>query len=234
MLIHEYFDKIYLLNLHKRKQRLERSLDKLSQVGINPDIFHGCDGRVLRHIWGKLENNYFTNPQYVGCSISHLSIYQEALELGYNKILIIEDDNLVHKNIQEYFNSFDIPDFWNLLYLGYIPLNNDQTIWDYGFGYNSTNAINTNFFRAHNLWGLFSYGITAGLMQEVLDVYNNSFPMEIDRYLVNHIQPRAVAIASAPQLFCCDDDILSDNTGHTLHLSTKSIDQRFSTRNDYI
>ena len=58
--------------------------------------------------------------------------------------------------------------------------------------------------------------------------------MELDRYFVTQIQPRGGSIASVPQLFCCDDDILSDNTGWSEHLSTKSIDYRFSSRQDYI
>jgi hypothetical protein len=84
------------------------------------------------------------------------------------------------------------------------------------------------------LWGLFAYGLTGDLMKEILSVYKNSFPMELDRYFVNNIQPRGGSVASVPQLFCCDDDIISDNTGWSEHLSTKSIDVRFSSRQDYI
>jgi hypothetical protein len=71
-------------------------------------------------------------------------------------------------------------------------------------------------------------------MQETVDTYNQSFPMELDRYFVTQIQPRGGSVASVPQLFCCDDDIQSDNTGWSEHLSTKSIDWRFSTRLNYI
>lgn len=234
MRINDYFDNIYLLNLHKRGDRLKKSTSRLDKLEIKYDIFGACDGWVLNHVWRKLENPYFSNSRYLGCAISHLSIYQDALESGYKKILIIEDDNLIHHNIQNLFDTFEVPDFKDLMYLGYIPLSDDMSMWTYEIAYQGSNAINSNFFRCRNLWGLFSYGITSELMSEVIEVYNNRFPMELDRYFVNQVQPRGGSIASAPQLFCCDDGILSDNTGWSEHLSTKSIDSRFCSRVDYI
>jgi hypothetical protein len=234
MRINDYFDNVYLLNLHKRKERFEKSAQKLNQVEVKFDIFNGCDGSVLNHLWQKLGNTNFSNPRYLGCAISHLSIYQDAIESGYKKILIIEDDNLIHHNIQNIFDSMEVPEFKDLIYLGYIPLSDDMAMWTYEIAYTDSNAINSNFFNCRNLWGLFSYGITSELMLETLDVYNREFPMELDRYFVNTIQPRGGSVASVPQLFCCDDDIISDNTGWSEHLSTKSIDRRFSSRQDYI
>jgi GR25 family glycosyltransferase involved in LPS biosynthesis len=111
MRINDYFDNVYLLNLHKRKERFEKSAQKLNQVEVKFDIFNGCDGSVLNHLWQKLGNTNFSNPRYLGCAISHLSIYQDAIESGYKKILIIEDDNLIHHNIQNIFDSMEVPEF---------------------------------------------------------------------------------------------------------------------------
>jgi hypothetical protein len=234
MKINDYFDNIYLLNLHKRKERLARSTSKLDQLGVKYDVFNGCDGYVLNHLWSKLNNGYFSNSRYLGCSISHLSIYQDALESGYKKILIIEDDNLIHHNINNLFDSFEIPEFKDLIYFGYIPLSDDMVMWTYEITYDDSTKINSNFFKCRNLWGLFAYGLTFELMQETVDIYNQSFPMELDRYFVTQIQPRGGSVASVPQLFCCDDDIHSDNTDFSEHHSTKSIDWRFATRLNYI
>ena len=58
--------------------------------------------------------------------------------------------------------------------------------------------------------------------------------MEIDRYLVNHIQPRKKSIAISPQLFACQD-IYSDNMGvNQVGMLQRSVDQRFATLNDYV
>ena len=87
--INFYFDKIYLLNLHKRFDRLQMSKSKLDRLKIDYDVFNGTDGSVLNHLWTKFNNPYFTNSNYLGCTISHLSIYQDAIYNGYEKVLII-------------------------------------------------------------------------------------------------------------------------------------------------
>jgi GR25 family glycosyltransferase involved in LPS biosynthesis len=230
--MNNYFDKIYLLNLRKRKDRLIRSSQKLNIFNIDFEIFHGVDGTILKNIWEKIDNTYFSNPNYLACAISHLSIYQDAVDSGYKRVLIIEDDNLINKNFESLFR--DIPDWNDLFYLGYIPLNDDCTMWDYTWGIQSYNMVANNFFRPKNLWGLFAYGISYNLMSELLDVYNNKFPMELDRYFVNEIQPRGGSIAIAPQLFCCDE-VHSDNLGFTPpNMIQKSIDSRFANVTDYI
>ncbi len=235
MTINDYFDKIYLLNLYKRKDRLNRSVSKLDSLNINYSVFNGVDGSVMNHLWQKVNNPNFTNPNYIGCSVSHLSIYKDAIENGYSKVLIIEDDNLVYKNIQETFDNLKIPEWTDLFYLGYIPLSDDCSMWTYQYGIQGHNMLCDNIFKPQNLWGLFAYGITNQLMTHMVDLYNREFPMEIDRYFVNHIQPVGGSIAISPQLFCCDDNVQSDNLGYTpTNMTLKSIDSRFASRNDYI
>jgi len=235
MQINRYFDKIYLLNLFKRKDRLEKSTSKLNQLGVEHQVFNGVDGSVMSHIWRKMDNPNFTNPNYLGCAVSHLSIYKDAIESGYSKILIIEDDNLIHKNIQQIFDNLQIPEWSDLFYLGYIPLSDDCSMWTYQYGIQGHNMICDNIFKPQNLWGLFAYGITNQLMTHMIDLYNREFPMEIDRYFVKHIQPGGGSIAISPQLFCCDDNVHSDNLGYApSDMILKSIDSRFANPYDYI
>lgn len=233
-MINEYFDKIYLLNLFKRKDRFLSSKNRLENSNISYDVFYGCDGSVLDSIWKKIDNSFFSNPRYVGCCISHLSIYRDAVDNGYDRILILEDDLQINKNINIIFDSISIPEWKDLLYLGYIPLSDDCSMWDYNlFGINNHNAINSNTFNPRNLWGLYAYGISNSLMKEMLEEYINNFPMEIDRYFVQKIQPRGNSIAISPQLFCCDD-IHSDNLGFSApDMKLKSIDSRFASLEDY-
>lgn len=234
MSINDYFDKIYLLNLFRRKDRLYSSKEKLNQYSIKYDVFNGVDGSVMNNIWVKMANPYFTNPSYVGCSLSHLSIYKDAISNGYSKILIIEDDNLINKNINSIFESLDIPEWKDLFYLGYIPLTDDCSMWDYKLGLNFTNSIGGNLFKPSNLWGLFAYGIGLDLMEEMVNTYNQDFPMEIDRYFVTTIQKRGNSIAISPQLFCCQDNLFSDNLGFTPpDMKKKSVDSRFASLEDY-
>lgn len=235
MNINNYFDKIYLLNLHKRKDRLNKSIEKLDLLDVKYDVFNGTDGSVIHKLWSQLNNPNFTNPNYVGCAVSHLSIYQDALYNGYEKILIIEDDNLIHNRIKEIFDNLQIPEWSDLFYLGYIPLSDDCSMWTYSNGIQGHNMLCDNIFRPKNLWGLFAYGISKSLMIHMVELYNREFPMEIDRYFVNEIQQRGGSIAISPQLFCCDDNVYSDNLGFVPgDMTLKSIDSRFANPSDYI
>ncbi len=233
MNINEYFDKIYVLNLHRRSDRIQNTKSRLDKIQINYEKFGATDGSVIKPIWQSFsnENKNFTSPNYLACSISHLSIYKDAIENGYNRILILEDDILVNRNIHTIFESIEIPEWKDIFYLGYIPLSDDQSMWTYQM---VNNFISEKISIPKNLWGLFAYGITNNLMCELVEIYNNEFPMEIDRYLVKHIQPRGMSIAISPQLFC-HQDVFSDNMNQFQYgMIERSVDSRFASTEDYI
>lgn len=232
--MNEYFDKIYVLSLKRNTDRRDIIKYRLNQVGIDFEFFDACDGQVINHLWNKLDNPNFTTPNYVACSISHLSIYNDALARGFNRILILEDDVKPHKNIKDLFESWKklIPENYDLLYLGWIPLTDDCSMWSYGVI--DDRFLTNNTIHAKNLWGLYAYSPSTNLMREMLDLYNNSFPMEIDRYLVSQIQQQRNSIAFWPQLVC-HDIMVSNNNGWVDHQSLKkSIDARVASENDYV
>jgi GR25 family glycosyltransferase involved in LPS biosynthesis len=236
MRIDKYFDCVYLLNLHKRPQRLDLSTRRMKFCDIEFVRFGATDGSVMNKLWESFskENLYFKNPSYLGCAISHLSIYRDALERGYKKILILEDDNRIHKDANKEFERIlpQIPESFELLYLGFIPLTDDCSMWNYNVF--SDKFISQNVFAAKNLWGLYSYGISDKLMTELLEIYSNEFPMELDRYFVTHIQPRGLSYGITPQLFAADDGE-SDNSGiNETGMLERSIDARFANIKQYI
>jgi GR25 family glycosyltransferase involved in LPS biosynthesis len=242
--INKYFDKIYVLNLHKRKERLHMTKKRMEFCDIEFEVFGATDGSVMKKIWESYykENKYFSNSSYIGCAVSHLSIYRDALENGYEKILILEDDNRIHREANKMFNDNFLKAFqlyqtstlffnWELMYLGFIPLTDDCSMWSYN---ELKEFIAPRVFKANNLWGLFAYGIKAELMKELLEVYDKSFPMELDRYFVKHIQPRGKSIGLTPQLFAAEDG-MSDNSGIVeTSMLDRSIDSRFANKIDYI
>lgn len=232
-MINKYFDKIYVLNLHKRKDRMVDIDNRLRKFGIEYERFGATDGSVIKPIWEKFyqDNKYFTTPNYLACAISHLSIYKDAIQNNYKRILIVEDDVVINQNIHSIFDSISIPEWKDIFYLGFIPLSDDQTMWTYNI---VNNFISDNIFLPKNLWGLYAYGLTNKVMKELISIYDSSFPMEIDRYLVNYIQPRGGSIAISPQLFACQD-IYSDNMGLIqTNMLQRSVDQRFTNLTDYI
>lgn len=232
--MNDYFDKIYVLSLKRNIDRRILIAERLNKVGIDFEFFDACDGQVLNHLWKKLDNSHFTTQNYVACSISHLSIYNDAISRGFNRVLILEDDIKPHKDIQNLFNTFksQIPEDYDLLYLGWIPLNDDCSMWTYEVI--NDRFISPNTFKSKNLWGLYAYSPSLSLMREMIQLYNETFPMEIDRFLVNKIQQERKSIAIWPQLIC-HDIMVSNNNGWVDDQSLrKSIDHRIASENDYV
>lgn len=235
-MINDYFDKVYVLNLLKRDSRMDLMKKRLDFTEIDYQIFNAVDGSVMKRIWESFhkENPLFKNSSYLGCAISHLSIYRHALDMEYERILIIEDDDRIHRNANfqmELFSS-QIPRWDDLLYLGYIPLSDDCSRWDYNVCAN--NFISTNVFIAKNLWGLYGYGISKNLMTEILEIYDKDFPMELDRFFVNHIQPRGKSYGVTPQIFAADDGYSDNSKIQETGMLQRSIDTRFANLIDYI
>jgi glycosyl transferase family 25 len=207
--MNDYFDKVYVLSLRREHKRRDLLTKRLEEIGLNFEFFDASDGSVFNSLWKKLDNDFFTTANYLACQISHLSIYADALLNNYKRILILEDDAIPRKDINELFDSIknQIPEYYDILYLGYIPLSDDKSSWDYSVIENR--FISNNIFDSKNLWGLYAYSISEKMMKYMIDVYKDNMPMEIDRFYVeNHKEYYGIV----PQLFCHDINI-SANAG---------------------
>lgn len=236
----QYFDQIYILNLRHRTDRKGQTQEKLNKFGLNVEWFPAYDGRILGPIWYShqraFSNSHFKNPNYLACAMSHLAIYKTALDRGQERILILEDDNAFFHQLNEAWKIIEpsIPQNWEeLLYLGWIPLEDDMSRWNYQVI--KDKFIDKHVLQAHNMWGLYAYGIHKNLMQELLTQYHEKgYPMELDRFFVNHIQPRKKSFAITPQLFAATDGI-SDNSGlNESGMLMKSVHKIYANVGDYI
>ena len=176
-ILNTYFDKIYCLNLTSQTERKKQMLRFSEQYRIEFEFFNAISGNLFNDIWEKLKPSHFFNPNYVACALSHLSIYQNALDRGFKRILIIEDDILIRFDVNEYFERIisqleNIPD-WDLLYLAWIPLNEDQSWWTYQ--HIDERLLSENVFKAKGLWSCMGYGINEMTMKYLITKYKNKF-----------------------------------------------------------
>jgi hypothetical protein len=98
----EWFDKIYCINLDKRADRWQKSLEEFTKVGIQVERFKAYenDNRVLA----------FNKSQYY--------CIQKALEDGCERFLILEDD-VEFRNWHHLDSAInELPGNWSLLQLG--------------------------------------------------------------------------------------------------------------------
>lgn len=115
-MLHKYFDKTFLINLDSRPDRLEKSIERAKEIGLE---FERVSAQRGTHING--EETQYWNINAAGLCNTIKDILIKAKEEKLDSILILEDDfeialddinTFVEHNIKE------VPKNWELLYFG--------------------------------------------------------------------------------------------------------------------
>ena len=120
----DFFNNIFIINLKRRPDRLDKVKKRLSKYNINYEIIEAIDGRDIKitQIFNDLKKNKLTKLNTLGelgCIMSHIKAIKLAKERNYKNILILEDDILINKNIESMLWKINtVPSGWELLYLG--------------------------------------------------------------------------------------------------------------------
>jgi GR25 family glycosyltransferase involved in LPS biosynthesis len=126
------WDKIYLLNLKRRKDKLNKVLNELENNNIqNIHIIYGIDGVKLPEqkilVKNKILHPNFLKYKWVaqnrgaiGNYLSMSKIYQNIINNNSQISLIFEDDIIINKDFWKVINDFKNLNFndWDLIYLG--------------------------------------------------------------------------------------------------------------------
>lgn len=130
----ELFDKIFLINLPRRKDRLEFMKYKLDKENIhNYELISATDGynedtikifdmyKNIKYYYGII-----TSPGAIGLLYTWKELLNKCIENNYQKILILEDDIYFHKNLKllhdnnlNLYNTYDV-----------VSLGGNQPKWD--------------------------------------------------------------------------------------------------------
>ena len=105
MRINDYFDAVYVINLDRRTDRMEKLDSQLKDLGIKYERVSAVDGKELG-----------IKPQTAG-KLSHQKV---IANLNGQKALILEDDAYFVDNFQEKFDEVMdyLPEDWDVFYLG--------------------------------------------------------------------------------------------------------------------
>jgi len=98
-------DKHFYINLDKRTKRNQETITELRKLGIKkPNRFSAITHEI----------------PILGCARSHLACIEKAKELGWDYVIVFEDDIEISqkKKVMEKFNKYINEDFWDVLYLG--------------------------------------------------------------------------------------------------------------------
>lgn len=127
----EYFDKVFLINLDKRKDRLDRCNGIFEQNNVRNLVerFPGIVPDPSDDIPYTKDTEKIKIPLY-GCLLSHINIIKRAKAEGLKSVLVLEDDvdfiniDYIDKSVEQLKNKE-----WSLFYLGantHVPLNKED------------------------------------------------------------------------------------------------------------
>lgn len=122
-------DKVYVINLDKDVERLKKIDTSLRDVGIDYERFPAVLGsHVSTHPSLTPLCCMFCTDGIKGCALSHHSIWEEAIRNGYQTVLILEDDAIIPKDINERLRDAKtkIPSDWEVIYVGCRFFCNDE------------------------------------------------------------------------------------------------------------
>lgn len=139
--LNNFFDKIYVITLRRAKERHEHIQKELK--GLQFELFLGVDKQDFdiedlrkRGIYNQelaIQHHRYTKPLVpgmIGCSWSHRNVYEDIVQKGVKRALILEDDVIIAKDKIGLLSGIlhQLPQHWELVYFGYARHEQPQTI----------------------------------------------------------------------------------------------------------
>ena len=105
MKINEFFDKVVVVNLDRRTDRMEKLVPQLKELGIKYERFSAVDAKQLN-----------IDPIVAGLK-SHLQVIKDNIG---KRVLVLEDDAYFVEGFNEKFDKViqTLPEDWDIFYLG--------------------------------------------------------------------------------------------------------------------
>jgi GR25 family glycosyltransferase involved in LPS biosynthesis len=199
-------DKVYVINLIHRNDRLEKMDNMLNKIGgkfLEYERIEAVNGKLItddekNNLLSLKSRRLFNNPTSfkdikslgaIGCYLSHVGIWKLALERNEEEIIILEDDIKLKVDIdklQEYIITR--PEDYDICYLDWYDLYGNDNTKEYNSHWNKNNDDEISFFSAYMIS---EKGIRKLLqniypMEQQIDCYADAYAIEnkdFKRYL---------------------------------------------------
>tara|TARA_B100000035_G_C20973828_1_gene542260 strand:- start:129 stop:893 length:765 start_codon:yes stop_codon:yes gene_type:complete len=184
-------DNTYVINLAKDKERMNTVSKELRRENINFKRFNAIYGKDL-NLKSQKCKKYFTDnltkelkPGQLGCSMSHITIWEEIASKNNNNLyMILEDDAIVPKNFNKDVMKYikEMPKNWDMLLLGANRL--------IGKKYSENLLYTDRSIKRNGNYGLYAYIIKPKTAEKLLKTCEK-MDKTIDHYLnknfyINH------------------------------------------------
>lgn len=142
----DYFDKIFVLTMANRKERIESVIKQFKEISIYDDLVMTGKLEIVETVQlpitqkalncmaesGDIRFTYNNKEQRIGqfmCASEHYKIIKRSIINGYERILVLEDDVCFLKEFKYIMKALrEAPDDFNILHLeGFFwPANEEQ------------------------------------------------------------------------------------------------------------
>ena len=178
----KHFDHIYCIHYLPYSNRYGKCIDELKRVGIRESGIFSWKITWDSPIFNKLYEVYPKAPS-VGCmkvGFSHYLCIKEAYELGFKRVLILENDNIFLKDLDKLEKIInDTPEDYDIIFFDKVPAKNagyEKAVTD--------EKINDSFFDIGKNLYVFAncYALSRKGMEHVIKNQENSLNVS-DYYL---------------------------------------------------
>ncbi|HEY9809673.1 MAG TPA: glycosyltransferase family 25 protein [Halomicronema sp.] len=180
----DYFDKIFVINLSQNLQKWAITSEMLSRYGIKFERVEAVNGYEPENVgcWKEYaskglnhqheqtrKRKLIESPGAWGCLLSHKKVIEKAKQEGLKKILILEDDIMIHQDFSALFSTTvqQFPLTWKLIYFGCVQVNwSAVKQFSTNLYHPSINMETSHLPRVH---GSFAYALHASIFDIVLE-----------------------------------------------------------------
>lgn len=153
--MNSFIDNIYVINMDKDINRLDKVKKECDKFNIKFERFPGINPNTLSE---DEKNKYITifcqkycTNGMIGCGLSHFKIYEDVINNNYNNVLILEDDIYFEEDFHYILNNAlgELPNDYDILYIGSFGLSNQDTYNNYNYLFKilSNKKTDTNIFK---------------------------------------------------------------------------------------
>lgn len=211
---------IKVVNLKRRPDRLAKIKSQLDKNKISFNVFNAIDGKTLNltndeKLLFKIPNNFKglrfdisheNNSGAIGCSISHIKIWEELVKSSKNIFVVLEDDITLELNFKiklaKIMNDLKKIKLWDIVYIGI----NDSCF----FGKYNDVKIGDNLYKfskdiRYHGSGTYGYIISKSGASKLLSFLKFGMPQPIDHFMMDYSQKmnvfRAVPLLVSAQIY---------------------------------
>ncbi len=191
--INAFFDKIYIVTIARATERHEKI--KLHLQGLDYEFLYGVDRKDLIEeqlikdgIYSKQlaqKHHLWNQPMLSGqiaCSWSHKKVYELQVKHQYNRVLILEDDVIIHQVGIDLFPAMlkELPDDWEMLYFDYHKrIDDDNAARLRKIIYNVQHVFGRNNWTPHMIKHLYAKPFSTHLKKAGYHEYTSAYALTL-------------------------------------------------------